>query len=158
MLGSLGRLGPSPSIHQHDAKRSSTRLLSGDPLGVPVTKQAAQETHLGRTLSDKYATAKERLWGNTERALHVVEVFRNRLAGGHASSIRADYDEIDGAQRLHRDGRVGGHNDLQVAPFSSLLEVVEDLRQSVRLEPVFDLVDGNDRAVVHRLILDRQAC
>nr|AAK62502.1 MC28 [Micrococcus sp. 28] len=157
VLGTLGRLGPSPSIHQHDAKRSSTRLLSGDPLGVPVAKQAAQKTHLGRTLPDKYATTKESIWGATESALHVVEVSWNRPAGGFASLVGTHHDDIDGAQRLHRYRRVSGHDDLQVTPFSSLFEVVEDLRQPVRLEPVLDFVDGDDRAVVHRLILDRQA-
>jgi hypothetical protein len=68
------------------------------------TSMPAQEPDLCSPFADQHAAAKECTGSIAERALHVVEVFGYGVAGRDSGSISMHDDEIDGAQRLHRDG------------------------------------------------------
>ncbi|MCI1261398.1 MAG: hypothetical protein LKG20_03800 [Tetrasphaera jenkinsii] len=122
-----------------------------------MPKQSPQDADFCRSFHHHDSSAEQCIRRTSQRSLDIVEVIRNRPATGATGPIGMDDFDVHSTQGRHRYGRVGRHDDLELVGLRSLPQTVKGLSQSMRLKPVLDLIDRDDRAIFHRLVLDGQA-
>jgi hypothetical protein len=156
VASTLNRLGSSTPVDHNDADRRGQWFVAAKALLIPITEQAAEKARLGSALPHDHSAAQQRRRCRAERSLHVVQVAWHGETAGDALIGSHDRKILSG-ERLDRDGRVSREDDLELMLLCPLLQVAEGVRQPMGFEAMLDLIDRDDRAASHRLILNGQA-